>query len=290
MTYLNARYFHMLRSRNINAPLPGTFDPEAPDSGVRPVANTGNIFQYESSGRLNQNQFIVTVNSRLNPKLSIFANYILNSVSSDTDGPGSFPVNSYDLSGEYGRSSLDIRHRSSVGGTIDGPWGLSFNPFITMRSGVPFNITTGRDTNGDTIFLERPAFANDLNKPGVITTEFGAFDPNPDPGQEVIPINYGIGPSFFNANLRVSKTFTFGQTILPALKSGAPVNGKKEDRPYRLTFLITAQNLFNNVNPGVPVGNLGSPLFGQSISNSTEAGASRVSSNRRINIAIRFNF
>jgi len=40
----------------------------------------------------------------------------------------------------------------------------------------------------------------------------------------------------------------------------------------------------------VPIGNLTSPLFGQSISNSTEAGASRVSSNRRINIAIRFNF
>jgi len=286
MTYLNARYLHMLRSRNINAPLPGTFDPEGSGSGVRPVANNGNIFQYESSGRLNQNQYIVTVNSRLNPRLSIFANYILNTVSSDTDGPGNFPANSYDLSGEYGRSSFDIRHRSSIGGTIDGLWGLSLNPFITMRSGVPFNITTGRDTNGDTIFLERPALANDLNKTGVVTTDFGAFDPNPDPGQALIPINYGIGPAFFNANLRVTKTFTFGQTFLP----GAPGKVAKRDSPYRLIFVITAQNLFNNVNPGVPVGNLTSPLFGQSTSNSTEAGASRVSSNRRINIAIRFNF
>jgi hypothetical protein len=286
-TYLNARYFHVLRSRNINAPLPGTFDPEGSGSGVRPVANNGNIYQYESSGRLNQNQFIVTVNSRLNPKLSIFANYILNSVKSDTDGPGNFPANSYDLSDEYGRSSFDIRHRSSIGGTIEAPLGLSLNPFITMRSGIPFNITTGRDTNGDTIFLERPALANDLNKPGVLTTDFGAFDPNADPGQALIPINYGIGPAFFNVNLRVTKTFTFGQTFLPAANSAAPA---KRDSPYRLSFVITAQNLFNNVNPGVPIGNLTSPLFGQSISNSTEAGASRVSSNRRINVAIRFNF
>jgi Carboxypeptidase regulatory-like domain len=288
VTYLNARYFHMLRSRNVNAPLPGTFDPEVPDSGVRPLGNVGNVYQYESSGRLDQNQLIVTANSRLNPRLSIFANYILNKVNSNTDGPGSFPVNSYDLTGEYGRSSLDVRHRFSIGGTIEGPWGLTLNPFVTMRSGLPFNITTGSDLNGDTLFAERPTFATDLSRPGVVVTPFGAFDPNPGPGQELVPVNYGNGPAFFNTNLRLTKSFTFGQSILPALNSAGGV--EKKDRPYRLSFVVTAQNLFNTVNPGVPIGNLGSPLFGQSVSNSTEAGASRVSSNRRINFAIRFNF
>jgi len=60
------------------------------------------------------------------------------------------------------------------------------NTFIIANSGPPFNIITGHDTNGDTFFTERPAFATDLNKPGVIVTPLGAFDPNPSPGQTII--------------------------------------------------------------------------------------------------------
>ena len=59
--------------------------------------------------------------------------------------------------------------------------------FLIGSTGYPFNITTGRDTNGDTFFSERPAFATDLNEPGVVVTPFGAFDPTPSPGQTIIP-------------------------------------------------------------------------------------------------------
>ena len=68
---------------------------------------------------------------------------------------------------------------------------------MIVRSGQPFNITTGRDNNGDTVFTDRPAFATDLAKPGVVVTRFGAFDPNPAPGQAIIPRNYGEGPGLF---------------------------------------------------------------------------------------------
>src|SRR5437660_7864072 len=36
ITYSHARTLHLLRARAINAPLPGTFDPTKPASGVRP--------------------------------------------------------------------------------------------------------------------------------------------------------------------------------------------------------------------------------------------------------------
>jgi hypothetical protein len=114
------------------------------------------------------------------------------------------------LSAEYGRASFDVRHNFRFGGTINAPWGLRFNPLLIASSGRPFNITTGRDINGDSLFTDRPAFATDLTKPGVIVTEFGAFDPNPAPGQEIIPRNFGSGPSFFTANLGISRTFGFG--------------------------------------------------------------------------------
>jgi hypothetical protein len=64
--------------------------------------------------------------------------------------------------------------------------------------------------NGDTLFTERPAFATDLNKPGVVITKFGAFDPNPVAGEVIIPRNYGQGPGSIVSNLRISKTFGFG--------------------------------------------------------------------------------
>src|SRR5262249_18701940 len=64
VSYIHARTMHLLGGHETNAPLPGTFNPAIPSSGVRPLGNIGNVFQYESSGRFNQNQFIVNVSHR----------------------------------------------------------------------------------------------------------------------------------------------------------------------------------------------------------------------------------
>ncbi|HEX8844407.1 MAG TPA: carboxypeptidase regulatory-like domain-containing protein [Pyrinomonadaceae bacterium] len=325
LNFISARTLHVLRSRNINAPLPGTFT-GVPGSGVRPFGNVGNIFQYESSGRFNQNQLVVNFNNRLSRKFTFSATYTLNSAHSDTDGAGTFPVNQYDLTPEYGRSSQDIRHRLFLSGTINAlPWGIRLNPLVTINSGRPFNITTGRDTNGDTLFNERPAFATDLTKPRVVVTRFGAFDPNPTAGQELIPRNYGTGPSFFTVNLRASKTFGFGEVKSTADgaqgsgggggraggagggrgggdrggrggggRGGAGGGGDSETGSrYNLTVSFNVQNLFNHVNAGQPIGNLSSPLFGQS--NSTAGrfgfgGGGQTSGSRRVDIQLRFSF
>jgi hypothetical protein len=209
-TFSHARTLHLLRTLAVNAPLPGTFNPLIPNSGVRPFGSANNIFQYESTGRFDQNMLTFNVVNSFSRRGSVTVNYTFAKASSDTDGTGSFPANSYDLSGEYGRASNDIRHRLTVVGSYRGPWGLSFNPFVIITSGAPFNITTGRDLNGDTLFTERPAFATDLTKPGVVITRFGAFDPNPTASEIIIPRNYGQGPGSLSTNLRISKTFGFG--------------------------------------------------------------------------------
>src|SRR3989442_8840090 len=48
--------------RSINAPLPGTYVPSTPGSGVFPLGRPGQVFLMESAGLYNQNQFIVNVN------------------------------------------------------------------------------------------------------------------------------------------------------------------------------------------------------------------------------------
>ncbi|HZG53110.1 MAG TPA: carboxypeptidase regulatory-like domain-containing protein [Pyrinomonadaceae bacterium] len=201
-SFVNTRTLHLLRTRNINAPV----------GGVRPRGDAaGNIYQYESSGILNQNQLIVSANTRFNPNFSIFANYTLGKANSDTDGAGTFPADNYDLSAEYGRSALDVRHRFFLGGSISAPWGIRLNPLIFASTGSPFNITTGFDDNGDTLVTDRPAFASASTLPANLRqTRFGDFDINPLPGTPVIPRNYGQNPGQFTVNLRINKNFAFG--------------------------------------------------------------------------------
>ncbi len=328
------RVRHVPRQRNINAPLPGTFVVGSPGSGVRPFGDIGEIYLYESSGIFNEKRLQIGVNNRLNPNLSIFANYIFAKAENDTEGffapnnPGIFPANQFDTSGEFGRGAFDERHRLFMGGTIGIPQlKITLNPFIVARSGRPFNITTGRDTNGDSLFTERPAFATDLTRPSVVQTRFGNFDVNPLPGQQIIPRNFGQGPSFFVVNLGVSRSFGFG--TLPgaarvadstsaqpqgggggrgpggggfggpggggggggprALIQGGGGGGAPQEKRYNMTFTVNFENLLNRTNPNPPIGNLSSPFFGQSLSSASFFGGGQ-SSNRRVRLQVRFNF
>src|SRR6185295_5539250 len=110
---------------------------------------------------------------------NLFVLDVLNSARSDTDGPTTFPADSYDESTEYGRSVLDERYRFVLGASIAAPLGFTFSPYIVARAGTPFNITTGSDTNGDSVSTERPSLAVDANGTPVVVTPLGAFDPNP---------------------------------------------------------------------------------------------------------------
>lgn len=181
VNYTFSRGVRMLRTRNVNAPL---------TDGTRPYgADAGNIYLYESTGMMRQNQLMVNVNTRFNPRFTFFGFYTLNYARGDTDGVGTFPANNYDLSSEWGPTAFDVRHRMFLGGSVTAPWRVSFNPFITANSGQPFNITTGTDLNGDTMFNDRPSFAT----VGGVLTPWGVFNPNPAPGESMIPRNYGRG-------------------------------------------------------------------------------------------------
>jgi hypothetical protein len=156
---------------------------------------------------------------------------------------------------------------------------------------MPFNITIGQDLNGDAQFNDRPAFATDLNRLSVYRTKWGIFDAAPLPGQKIIPINYGNGPSYFTANLRISRSFPFGPAIpdtSPPPPPGAPAKKKEIERRYNLFLSASAQNIFNYVNPAAPVGVLTSPLFGKS----TALGSvfSPTGANRTIYLELGFRF
>jgi hypothetical protein len=171
----------------------------------------GDVNQYESSATMHMTQLFIGFNSRLNPNMSFSGSYVLAKQENDSDG--GFPINSYDMSGEWGRGGGDIRHRFNLFGTYSNPklWKLSFNPFLVISSGAPFNIITGTDSNQDRVATERPTFAQ-LNayctRPqaaGRCTRfDFSRTD------NAIIPRNYGNGPGSVSVNLRVSRTFSWG--------------------------------------------------------------------------------
>jgi hypothetical protein len=302
LSYLFSRHGRTQRTVNINAPLGGTFIPGIPGSGVRPLgAEAGNIFEYQSTGHQLANTLSVNINGNLK-KVQFWAGYNLNKIRTTDSGQSGSPFDAYDFSQEYARSnSLNFVYG---GGSYTAPGGLNLNLFLIGNSGSTFNITTGRDTNGDTFFSERPAFATDLSEPGVIVTPLGAFDPTPSPGQTIIPRNFGRGPGFLSVQMSLGRTFKFGKAIAPsAPPPGAPRTtdaGKDQkppakpqvQRPYALTFSINANNVFNRTNKGSPVGNMASPFFLQSPSGSNISfgPSSGSGGNRVITLRVRIGF
>lgn len=330
---------HAFVFRDVNAPLPGTVTPLNPQ-GVRPIASIGNIFQWESSGVINMTQAFFGVRNQINRAFSVFANYGTGKVEGNSDcffgfQAGCFVSNSYDVNSDFGRLAFFPRHNLFIGGNLGIPkLNISLTPFIVARTGRFFNITTGRDSNGDRLFLERPAFASATTRPEDLrVTPYGDFDINPAPGAQLIPRNYGEGPSFISFNLGLSRAFGFGDlpgagparaaSAAPAGGAGAPrgggapaggaqrggapavagggqrpgapaggPGGAGAEKRYNLTFSVNIQNLFNRSNLNTPVGNLSSPLFGQSLSTlgGFGQGGNPAAGNRRVQASVRFNF
>ncbi len=283
VTYTNSHGLHMLRSEEFNSP--------------------GPVYLMESSGLYNQNQLITNVNAKLNANMSLFGYYTLNRARSNTDGLGTFPGSPYTMAGEYGPAATDIRHRAFIGGSINTRWNVRLSPFIVVQSGAPYNVTIGQDIYGDTLFNARPGIPTDLSKAGLIDTKYGWLDPNPSPGEAILPRNYGRGPGMITVNARLGKTWGFGPEREgaggAAASPGAGHNSGfhsvfsdvSTSRRYNLTASISARNLLNHVNEGPIIGQITSPLFGEANQVAGGYGAfAETANNRRLELQMRFTF
>ena len=73
---------------------------------------------------------------------------------------------------------------------------------------------------------------------------------------------------------------------------GGMFGQNNSNKRFNVTLSLSARNLLNHVNLTAPVGNLSSPLFGQSLSIAGFGGpgGASVASNRRIEASLRFTF
>lgn len=239
--------FRQIEIHNVNAPLAGTFNPLAPENtSIRPIPGAANIYGVFSNGKSKRTRLSAQLQFPKADKLYAYLNYsFVKSKNNVVSGSGA-PFDPYDFSQELAPGTADGVHSINGYSSYRLPRGFSVGGSYTFHTGGRFNIFTGRDTNGDGFFGERPAFAIDLSKPGLIQTKYGILDPNPAPGATLIPRNLGRGSNYFSADANISKTFGFG-------------GDKTKERS--LNFSLDIYNLFNTINRADPIGNVSSPNF-----------------------------
>jgi hypothetical protein len=323
--YITSRGVHLLRSRDINAPI----------GGIYPYGDTQPRFLTESTGFSRSNQLFVSPNVNYK-KMFLFGFYSLSYGKDDNEGQ---PANPYNTRAEWGPSTFaDVRHRAIVGSSIPTFWKVTLNPFMSFTSGTPFNITTGRNVYGDGVTTGRPALVTGISPSACDTSDliyeagYGCFNLNPAPGTPTIERNYGRGPATVMINMRISRTWSFGKPseANPNAMGGGPggpggpggggpppgggggggprggggpggggppggMFGGGGPGKYNLTLSLNARNVLNHANFSAPSGDLSSPYFGEYRSISSGfgppgAGGSSSTYQRKIDLQLRFTF
>jgi hypothetical protein len=225
---------------------------------LRNVADPGAapVLQLESPGRSLQHQLMLGLRGNTGDVV-LFANYTIGVKHSDTDGWFTVPADSTRPDSEYGWAADDQRHQLVAGATVEVDGGFFVTTSLSLASGRPYNITTGRDNNGDTLFTDRPSFARP-GDPGAIQTPFGLLNPDPHAGETIVPRNLGREPAQMAVDVTATKTLS-----------------------QRVSMMVDVQNLFNRSRLFGTTGVLASPMFGT---------PNQALSGRRVWLTVRYGF
>jgi Carboxypeptidase regulatory-like domain len=275
------RSSRLATTRNINSPLAGTFG--STNGGIYPFITEQRILFTQSNGKGKAFKFYANMafpDWRFRgERVRLFVYYsFLKSYDNSVKASGSV-FDAYDFINEYAPTENDGVHYLDIGYGFPLHRTVKLGGDLTINSGNRFNIVTGQDTNGDGFYYERPAFASNLNKAGVIKTKYGWLDPNPTSSDLLIPRNLGRGSYSSNFNAYIYKWFGF--------------NDDKKDKQgpkQRFYIRLDITNVFNKNNNNTPVGNISSPNFLQSLKVYSETGNAIQNNPRRITLGASFYF
>ncbi len=250
---------HVLRGSNLNAPV----------AGVRPDLDFANVVEVVADAEQKVHQFNIGANLvALNWKRTfLFVNYTFIKAESNGTGPFSLPASGNDLSSEWG--PIMPRHRFSGAFNMAPVQNLSISLNARQQSGSPYNITTGRDNNGDGVFNDRPAGVPRNSAWTAAQWDIGGR------------INYAIG---FGTRPPASGGGPQGVMIVIGGGASGPqggFSGGAADKRYQLNFYIAASNITNHNNYIGYSGVMTSQFFGQ---------PTNVANPRKVEVGMRFGF
>jgi outer membrane receptor protein involved in Fe transport len=161
VNYLGARGVDLFRSHDVNAPPPPLYL-------SRPNPAFGQIRQIESTGRQTAQSLQLIGRGRLAPRVKGSVQYTFAKARNDTNGINALPANNYDLASEWGRAGFDQRHKLEALLQLKaGDW-TDFGMAVSLGSGRPYSLQTGRDGfhTGQTNARPAGVARNTLQGPG----------------------------------------------------------------------------------------------------------------------------
>jgi hypothetical protein len=150
----------------------------------------------ESTAHSDYNGLTLSLVRRFARRYQMQANYTFSRTRDDDSNERNFSrqttLNPFNLKAEAGYSKQDVRHNLNLSGLVDLGYGFSLAGILVTRTGFPYTalIEDGTDTNNDQNDANERAVVN-----GVVSPRFGFRQ-----------------PKFFNLDLRLLKSFKFGET------------------------------------------------------------------------------
>lgn len=282
IAYVGSRGDHLFMTNELNPAIFGA--PGRTLDERRPLYPTfASISNQSSDARSEYHALQLSLNKRLSQGFSILSNYTWSRLRDNASSDGDGPPNPFDLDANWGISDLDIEHRFVTSFIWQLPdlagrsgWirhtlgGWHTNAIVTLESGSPFSIVSGRDNSQSGVNRDRADQAG---------------DPELDSGRP----RAELVARYFNTDaFAVNAPGTFGNSGRNILRSPGFANvdfglvkNVRVLRGHTLQFRTEFFNLFNRVNLGNPVNSVSAPNFGQIIS----AGSPRV-----IQLALKYSF
>jgi TonB-dependent receptor-like protein len=243
---------YQFNNRDLNYPaFPG---------GPRPDPAIGRIIMFGMEGNSWSQALLSSVQYRPQRGPQFGVSYTLSKALRDVEDFQYFAQNELDPAADKGPASNDRRHQVVVNFNWNLPGGFQFAGLASTRTGLPWNVTTGVDSNLDTQQNDRP----DLAVPGGDPLDKATYNANFTRRVGNLPRNYNRGPGYFSFDARLSKHLAIPH--------------------FRTELFAEAFNMTNYVNLGAPNGNLRAATFGQSTALATGAAP------RRIELGFRVNF
>ena len=282
IAYVGSRGDHLFMTTELNPAIfgaPGrTLDERRP---LFPIF--ASVTNQSSDARSEYHALQLTLNKRFSQGFSILSSYTWSRLLDNASSDGDRPDNPFDLDANWGPSDFDIEHRfvasfiwqlPGLGGRsgwmrhVLGGW--QTNGIVTLESGAPFSIVSGRDNSQSGVNRDRADLVG---------------DPDLDTGR---PRGELVARYFNTDAFRVNSPGTFGNTARNMLRGPGFANidfGLMKTvqllEGHTVQFRTEVFNLLNRVNLGNPINNVSAPNFGQIIS----AGSPRV-----IQLALKYSF
>lgn len=201
------------------------------------IGSSDSLVNLEPSAKNWYSGLLVNVNKRFSRHWGFTSSYTLSKAFNYFDDDqipfnAELQIDPNNLRREKGFAPTDERHRFTLAGVFDLPWGFRFSPIWTMASGVPVDIFSAdlnsripilpRNAGGRTVHNGRELNAVIQQCNAIASCSRGHRLP-------FVRDNISIGDSFHSFDFRFSKTFTLKER-------------------YRLEGIVEAFNIFNVTN------------------------------------------